>query len=153
MSVECCFGGSPFSFLSLAGKDSPAAALGQCQSCEALVIGISCVKAGMPHVGIMGQLEFHCPCASLLPVGFANRGVAVLQEAQRFTDLLGDHGKPVWPLWELMKWFVGMSSHTLPAIGNATRGPGKCRGSGGVGRLLNAGITLPVCSEGARGLP
>ncbi|KAL2304562.1 hypothetical protein Nmel_013318 [Mimus melanotis] len=38
------------------------------------------------------------------------------QEAQRFTDLLGDHGKPVWPLWELMKWFVGMSSHTLPAI-------------------------------------
>ncbi|XP_062359043.1 fatty-acid amide hydrolase 2 isoform X1 [Cinclus cinclus] len=38
------------------------------------------------------------------------------QEAQRFTDLLGDHGKPVWPLWELMKWLVGMSSHTLPAI-------------------------------------
>ncbi|KAM7008506.1 fatty-acid amide hydrolase 2 [Passerculus sandwichensis] len=38
------------------------------------------------------------------------------QEAQRFTDLLGDHGKPVWPLWELVKWLVGMSSHTLPAI-------------------------------------
>ncbi|XP_041895801.1 fatty-acid amide hydrolase 2, partial [Corvus kubaryi] len=38
------------------------------------------------------------------------------QEAQKFTDLLGDHGKPVWPLWELMKWLVGMSSHTLPAI-------------------------------------
>ncbi|XP_056347019.1 fatty-acid amide hydrolase 2 isoform X3 [Oenanthe melanoleuca] len=38
------------------------------------------------------------------------------QEAQRFTDLLGDHGKPVWPLWELIKWLVGMSSHTLPAI-------------------------------------
>ncbi|XP_068871912.1 fatty-acid amide hydrolase 2 isoform X3 [Aphelocoma coerulescens] len=38
------------------------------------------------------------------------------QEAQRFTDLLGDHGKPVWPLWELMKWLVGMSSHTFPAI-------------------------------------
>ncbi|XP_032558055.1 fatty-acid amide hydrolase 2 isoform X2 [Chiroxiphia lanceolata] len=38
------------------------------------------------------------------------------EEAQRFTDLLGDHGKPVWPLWELMKWLVGMSSHTFPAI-------------------------------------
>ncbi|KQK78985.1 fatty-acid amide hydrolase 2-like protein [Amazona aestiva] len=38
------------------------------------------------------------------------------QEAQLFTDLLGDHGKPVWPLWELVKWLVGMSSHTLPAI-------------------------------------
>ncbi|KAM6353045.1 LOW QUALITY PROTEIN: fatty-acid amide hydrolase 2 [Alca torda] len=37
------------------------------------------------------------------------------QEAQVFTDP-GDHGKPVWPLWELMKWLVGMSSHTLPAI-------------------------------------
>ncbi|KAJ7418941.1 Fatty-acid amide hydrolase 2 [Willisornis vidua] len=42
--------------------------------------------------------------------------VGVLQDAQRFTDLLGDHGKPVWPLWELMKWLVGMSSHTFPAI-------------------------------------
>ncbi|XP_054070609.1 fatty-acid amide hydrolase 2 isoform X2 [Rissa tridactyla] len=42
--------------------------------------------------------------------------VCALQEAQLFTDLLGDHGKPVWPLWELMKWLVGMSSHTLPAI-------------------------------------
>ncbi|XP_068007965.1 fatty-acid amide hydrolase 2 isoform X2 [Melanerpes formicivorus] len=38
------------------------------------------------------------------------------QEAQLFSDLLGDHGKPVWPLWELIKWLVGMSSHTLPAI-------------------------------------
>uniref|UniRef100_A0A8C2T032 Fatty acid amide hydrolase 2 n=1 Tax=Coturnix japonica TaxID=93934 RepID=A0A8C2T032_COTJA len=38
-------------------------------------------------------------------------------EAQCFTELLGDHGKPVWPLWELLKWLVGMSSHTLPAIG------------------------------------
>uniref|UniRef100_A0A669PUZ9 Fatty acid amide hydrolase 2 n=1 Tax=Phasianus colchicus TaxID=9054 RepID=A0A669PUZ9_PHACC len=37
-------------------------------------------------------------------------------EAQCFTELLGDHGKPVWPLWELLKWLVGMSSHTLPAI-------------------------------------
>uniref|UniRef100_A0A8D0C3E3 Fatty acid amide hydrolase 2 n=1 Tax=Salvator merianae TaxID=96440 RepID=A0A8D0C3E3_SALMN len=39
------------------------------------------------------------------------------QEAQAFTDLLGDHGKPVWPSWELLKWMMGMSSHTLPAIG------------------------------------
>nr|XP_009930569.1 PREDICTED: fatty-acid amide hydrolase 2 [Opisthocomus hoazin] len=38
------------------------------------------------------------------------------QEAQLFTELLGDHGNLVWPLWELMKWLVGMSSHTLPAI-------------------------------------
>nr|XP_020660344.1 fatty-acid amide hydrolase 2 [Pogona vitticeps] len=38
------------------------------------------------------------------------------QETQAFTDLLGDHGKPVWPSWELVKWTLGMSSHTLPAI-------------------------------------
>ncbi|KAL8180984.1 UNVERIFIED_CONTAM: hypothetical protein K2H54_043409 [Gekko kuhli] len=38
------------------------------------------------------------------------------QKNQNFTDLLGDHGKPVWPVWELMKWTVGMSSHTFPAI-------------------------------------
>lgn len=140
-------GGSPFSLLSLARKDTPAAALDQCQSCGALLMGVFCVKVGTPHTGIMGHPEFHCllpACASLVHVGCADVVVGVLQEAQRFTDLLGDHGKPVWPLWELMKWLVGMSSHTLPAIGNAGRGLGKCRGSGGVGRLLNAGITLPV---------
>ncbi|XP_063169577.1 fatty-acid amide hydrolase 2 [Candoia aspera] len=38
------------------------------------------------------------------------------QENQTFTDLLGDHGKPVWPSWELVKWMMRMSSHTLPAI-------------------------------------
>uniref|UniRef100_A0A8D2Q4N8 Fatty acid amide hydrolase 2 n=1 Tax=Varanus komodoensis TaxID=61221 RepID=A0A8D2Q4N8_VARKO len=38
-------------------------------------------------------------------------------EQVAFTDMLGDHGKPVWPSWELVKWMVGMSSHTLPAIG------------------------------------
>ncbi|XP_077164151.1 fatty-acid amide hydrolase 2 [Paroedura picta] len=38
------------------------------------------------------------------------------QKIPNFTDLLGDHGKPVWPSWELLKWTVGMSSHTLPAI-------------------------------------
>lgn len=50
-----------------------------------------------------------------------------MQDAQVFTDLLGDHGKPVWPLWELMKWLVGMSSHTLPAIGKREpRGAWRC---------------------------
>ncbi|XP_015282018.1 PREDICTED: fatty-acid amide hydrolase 2 [Gekko japonicus] len=39
-----------------------------------------------------------------------------MQKNQNFTDLLGDHGKPVWPVWELLKWTVGMSSHTFPAI-------------------------------------
>ncbi|XP_007422714.2 fatty-acid amide hydrolase 2 [Python bivittatus] len=38
------------------------------------------------------------------------------QENQTFTDLLGDHGKPVWPSWELVKWMIRKSSHTLPAI-------------------------------------
>lgn len=65
--------------------------------------------------------------------------VCVLQEAQLFTDLLGDHGKPVWPLWELVKWLVGMSSHTLPAIGKVGRSPGAYRGSGGAGGLLKLG--------------
>ncbi|XP_033871819.1 fatty-acid amide hydrolase 2-B [Acipenser ruthenus] len=37
--------------------------------------------------------------------------------AQSFTGLMGDHGKPVWPLWELLKWILGLSYHTLPAIG------------------------------------
>ncbi|XP_015200220.1 fatty-acid amide hydrolase 2-B [Lepisosteus oculatus] len=36
-----------------------------------------------------------------------------------FTELLGDHGKPVWPFWELVKWTVRQSSHTLAAIGLA----------------------------------
>ncbi|XP_064568988.1 fatty-acid amide hydrolase 2 isoform X2 [Zonotrichia leucophrys gambelii] len=58
-----------------------------------------------------------CPTLCLLTcrLGLTPLGMP-RQEAQRFTDLLGDHGKPVWPLWELMKWLVGMSSHTLPAI-------------------------------------
>ncbi|XP_061454739.1 fatty-acid amide hydrolase 2 [Rhineura floridana] len=38
------------------------------------------------------------------------------QETETFTDLLGDHGKPVWPSWELVKWMIGKSTHTLPAI-------------------------------------
>ncbi|XP_070808214.1 fatty-acid amide hydrolase 2 isoform X1 [Pituophis catenifer annectens] len=38
------------------------------------------------------------------------------QENQTFIDLLGDHGKPVWPSWELVKWMMRLSSHTFPAI-------------------------------------
>lgn len=75
--------------------------------------------------------------------------MCVLQEAQLFTDLLGDHGKPVWPLWELMKWLVGMSSHTLPAIGKGRRSPGACGGGGGAGKLLNENRALPVPRDGA----
>lgn len=74
--------------------------------------------------------------------------VCVLQDAQLFTDLLGDHGKPVWPLWELMKWLVGMSSHTLPAIGKAGRSPGVCRGGGRAGKLLNENSALLVPHKG-----
>lgn len=74
--------------------------------------------------------------------------VCALQEAQLFTDLLGDHGKPVWPLWELMKWLVGMSSHTLPAIGKASRSPGACRGGGGADELLNENSALPAPRKG-----
>ncbi|XP_062997953.1 fatty-acid amide hydrolase 2 [Elgaria multicarinata webbii] len=40
-----------------------------------------------------------------------------VQANQTFTDMLGDHGKPVWPSWELLKWMMGKSSHTIPAIG------------------------------------
>lgn len=77
--------------------------------------------------------------------------MCVLQEAQLFTDLLGDHGKPVWPLWELMKWLVGMSSHTLPAIGKAGRSTRTCGGGGGVGELLNENSALPEPREGTPG--
>nr|XP_033803054.1 fatty-acid amide hydrolase 2 [Geotrypetes seraphini] len=41
------------------------------------------------------------------------------QEEPSFIELMGDHGKTVWPVWELMKWLVGLSSHTIPAIGLA----------------------------------
>ncbi|KAG9345820.1 hypothetical protein JZ751_008974 [Albula glossodonta] len=33
-----------------------------------------------------------------------------------FVDFMADHGKKVWPLWELVKWMLGMSSHTMAAI-------------------------------------
>ncbi|XP_054852806.1 fatty-acid amide hydrolase 2 [Eublepharis macularius] len=38
------------------------------------------------------------------------------QKIHNFADLLGDPGKPVWPSWELVKWMVGRSPHTLPAV-------------------------------------
>ncbi|XP_074056111.1 fatty-acid amide hydrolase 2 [Macrotis lagotis] len=38
-------------------------------------------------------------------------------EATKFLELLGDHGKPVWPLWELIKWVLRRSTHTIPSIG------------------------------------
>uniref|UniRef100_A0A8C4J4L5 Fatty acid amide hydrolase 2 n=1 Tax=Dromaius novaehollandiae TaxID=8790 RepID=A0A8C4J4L5_DRONO len=65
------------------------------------------------------------------------------QEAQLFTDLLGDHGKPVWPLWELMKWLVGMSSHTFPAIGKSEE-PKKLvkLNPGGNAKLVSMGKSL-----------
>uniref|UniRef100_A0AAZ3NTT1 Amidase domain-containing protein n=1 Tax=Oncorhynchus tshawytscha TaxID=74940 RepID=A0AAZ3NTT1_ONCTS len=34
-----------------------------------------------------------------------------------FAELMSDHGKKVWPLWEMAKWTVGLSKHTVAAIG------------------------------------
>ncbi|KAL2097695.1 hypothetical protein ACEWY4_006902 [Coilia grayii] len=36
-----------------------------------------------------------------------------------FAELMADKGKRVWPLWELFKWMLGLSSHTMAAIGLA----------------------------------
>ncbi|XP_070785951.1 fatty-acid amide hydrolase 2-A-like [Enoplosus armatus] len=38
---------------------------------------------------------------------------------QAFAELIGEPGRPVWPLWELLKWMVGKSEHTMAAIGLA----------------------------------
>lgn len=38
---------------------------------------------------------------------------------QAFAELLGEPGRPVRPLWELLKWMVGKSEHTMAAIGLA----------------------------------
>ena len=40
------------------------------------------------------------------------------QPPQPFAELLGEPGKPVRPVWELLKWTVGRSSHTMAAVGN-----------------------------------
>uniref|UniRef100_UPI003AAC5080 fatty-acid amide hydrolase 2-B n=1 Tax=Centroberyx gerrardi TaxID=166262 RepID=UPI003AAC5080 len=36
---------------------------------------------------------------------------------QPFAELMGEPGRPVWPLWELLKWMMGKSEHTMAAIG------------------------------------
>ncbi|XP_064193916.1 fatty-acid amide hydrolase 2-A-like [Anguilla rostrata] len=36
-----------------------------------------------------------------------------------FAELMGGEGKRVWPIWEMAKWMLGRSSHTMPAIGLA----------------------------------
>ncbi|KAL4604997.1 fatty-acid amide hydrolase 2 [Arapaima gigas] len=36
-----------------------------------------------------------------------------------FVELMGDKSRKVWPVWELFKWLLGRSPHTLPAIGLA----------------------------------
>ncbi|XP_025227916.1 fatty-acid amide hydrolase 2 isoform X3 [Theropithecus gelada] len=41
------------------------------------------------------------------------------KEPVKFVDLLGDHGKHVNPLWELIKWCLGLSVYTIPSIGLA----------------------------------
>ncbi|XP_011369772.1 fatty-acid amide hydrolase 2 isoform X1 [Pteropus vampyrus] len=41
------------------------------------------------------------------------------KEAVKFVDLLNSHGKPISPLWELIKWCLGLSVHTIPVIGLA----------------------------------
>ncbi|KAM9128010.1 fatty-acid amide hydrolase 2 isoform 1-T1 [Pangshura tecta] len=64
------------------------------------------------------------------------------QKAQLFTDLLGDHGKPVWPLWELMKWFLGMSLHTIPAIALALTEKLMKLNPGGNAKLVSMGHSL-----------
>ncbi|XP_050821485.1 fatty-acid amide hydrolase 2 isoform X3 [Gopherus flavomarginatus] len=64
------------------------------------------------------------------------------KEAQLFTDLLGDHGKPVWPLWELMKWFLGMSLHTIPAIALALTEKLMKLNPGGNAKLVSMGHNL-----------
>ncbi|XP_070710396.1 fatty-acid amide hydrolase 2-B [Pempheris klunzingeri] len=33
-----------------------------------------------------------------------------------FSELMGEPGRPVWPLWELLKWMLGKSEHTIAAI-------------------------------------
>ncbi|KAK1890276.1 Fatty-acid amide hydrolase 2-A [Dissostichus eleginoides] len=38
---------------------------------------------------------------------------------QAFSELMGEPGRPIWPLWELLKWMVGKSEHTMAAIGLA----------------------------------
>ncbi|KAI1887910.1 hypothetical protein AGOR_G00195350 [Albula goreensis] len=45
--------------------------------------------------------------------------LGVAQPPKAFAELMGDHGKRVWPVWEMAKWMLGLSSHTMAAIGLA----------------------------------
>lgn len=38
---------------------------------------------------------------------------------QPFAELMGEPGRPVWPVWELLKRMIGKSEHTMAAIGLA----------------------------------
>nr|XP_056715556.1 fatty-acid amide hydrolase 2 [Euleptes europaea] len=67
--------------------------------------------AEVQHVSI-SKMKYALQIWSVMMSGNFSDG----QKIPNFTDLLGDHGKPVWPSWELLKWTVGRSSHTLPAI-------------------------------------
>ncbi|KAM9717992.1 fatty-acid amide hydrolase 2-B [Menidia menidia] len=33
-----------------------------------------------------------------------------------FSELMGEPGRPAWPFWELLKWMLGRSNHTMAAI-------------------------------------
>ncbi|XP_059210584.1 fatty-acid amide hydrolase 2-A-like [Centropristis striata] len=37
-------------------------------------------------------------------------------------EMMGEPGRPAWPLWELLKWMVGKSDHTMAAIVVALHG-------------------------------
>lgn len=41
------------------------------------------------------------------------------KEPVRFIDMLTNLGNPIRPLWELIKWCLGLSVHTIPVIGLA----------------------------------
>ncbi|XP_054457552.1 fatty-acid amide hydrolase 2-B [Anoplopoma fimbria] len=36
---------------------------------------------------------------------------------KRFSEHMGEPGPPAWPVWELLKWMMGKSEHTMAAIG------------------------------------
>ncbi|XP_041925832.1 fatty-acid amide hydrolase 2-A-like [Alosa sapidissima] len=40
---------------------------------------------------------------------------------QPFAELMGEGGSTVWPPWELVKWMLGRSSHTMASIGLALK--------------------------------
>lgn len=46
-----------------------------------------------------------------------NWGLFLFQPPTTFAELMGGGEKRVWPVWELFKWFLGLSSHTMAAIG------------------------------------